>query len=123
VAVYLQTDGNSLYLDVGEPWVLPSPSVNVDLNGELLGYDHAATWLADGVSIASKDATLSSGAPVVELTAKVLDPVSGDLMTADTSGTSITAWFDGTTLTLSGEDTREKVSAGSTIDPFFDSRP
>ncbi len=107
-AVYLQSDGNSLFLDLGEPWMLPSPSVNVDLNGERLGHDQVTRWLADGVSIAAEDATLSSGGTnVVRLTAKVLEPVLGDLLWADTSGTLITASFDGTTLTLWGEDTQE----------------
>ena len=87
-----------------QPWVLPS--VALDLNGAGAGNDYAVNWLGSPVVIvdpagASIDST---GATLASMTATINQPELGDVLTADTSGTAISASFDGTTLSLSGVD-------------------
>ena len=82
----------------------------VDLNGGASGINFTtANWNHSGaVSIAdSANATVtdSDSTLLSSLTATIVSPAAGDTLTANTTGTSITASFSGGVLTLSGSDT------------------
>ena len=83
----------------------------VDLNGPSGGLDLSRTFVVgDGpVSIADVAATVTDldSTHLVSLAATIVAAQVGDILTADTAGTAITASFDGTTLLLSGLDTVE----------------
>ena len=94
----------------------------VDLNGAAAGTDNSSIWANNGpVPLTTADATISDGdsANLSEMTATIEDPVEGDVLAANVSGTNIAASFAAGTLTLSGTDTvahYQQVLASLTFD-------
>ena len=80
----------------------------VDLNGAAVGSSNSSFWTDAGpVNIAAADATISDAdsANLSQITATIASPAAGDVLSADTTATNITATFAGSVLTLAGVDT------------------
>ncbi len=80
----------------------------IDLNGMGAEAGNSSTWInAGAVKIATSGATLtdSLSANMTRLTATITNPAAGDVLSANTVGTSIAASFSGGALTLTGSDT------------------
>jgi hypothetical protein len=81
----------------------------IDLNGAASGMGYSTFWTNRGpVPVtAEADATIgdADSANLTSLTVALSTPHVGDLLTADTSGTAISASFAAGTLSLSGSDT------------------
>ena len=113
-ANYQGGDGNDLVLTSvsGAPVVqLNSPNVN-----------YASTWIGTAVSLASSTATITDAESgnLISLTATLTTPGgprAGDVLAANTSGTSISSSYSSGmgTLTLSGSDTLRALPAGVTV--------
>jgi len=100
--------GGTAYISAGEPWILRTPSVSVDLDGSDRRLGNEVLWTGAPVLIASPTATLfSAGTTVESITVRIRSPQPGDFLTADTNGTAIVASFDGTVLMLAGADSAE----------------
>ena len=82
-------------------------AAQVDLNGPGFSTSYNAFWDSTApVSIVSSSATVTDdGSNLASLTATITAPSAGDMLSADTTATNISASFNGTTLTLSGSDT------------------
>lgn len=86
-------------------------SLVLDLNGAAAGTNLGGLWTnSSPVPLADPtQATLikinENAFQLTQLTATLVSPNAGDLLAANTSGTSIVASFNGTVLTLSGTDT------------------
>lgn len=79
----------------------------VDLNGAAVGSRNSSFWTNAGpVNIAAADATISDAdsANLSQITATIASPAAGDVLSADTTATNITATFAGSVLTLAGDD-------------------
>ena len=79
----------------------------VDLNGSAAGTGYVAAWSGSGTTNVddSANATITGGTTVDSLTVALTSPGTGDILAANTSGTSISASFASGTLTLAGTDT------------------
>ena len=81
----------------------------LDLNGAAGGNSYSTTWLNAGpVNLTTADATVTDADTpnLSQLTVALSTVHAGDTLTANTTGTSITATFGSGTLTLSGSDTQ-----------------
>ena len=82
--------------------------LGVDLNGAANGINYSATWLNNGpLAMEDPGATITDtiGTDLTSLTATIANPSDGDVLTANTAGTSITSAYANGVLTLSGSDT------------------
>ncbi len=108
----LVTDQGAAPGSPGQTFTIPLSTTlidTLDLNGAASGSSFTSTWIGEG-PVSMVDA---AGATLVDsvsdtlnsLTAAIDDPQIGDLLAANTSGTSITAAFVDGTLSLTGSDT------------------
>ena len=80
----------------------------VDLNGAAAGTSYTASWsgsAAVAITDAANATVTDNGTTLASTTVTLTSPHTGDVLAANTSGTSITQSFAGGVLTLSGVDT------------------
>jgi hypothetical protein len=79
----------------------------VDLNGGAAGTGFTSQWTGVAVAIAdAANATVTDdGTTLVSMTVQLVSPSTGDVLAANTSGTSITQSYSNGTLSLTGSDT------------------
>ena len=79
----------------------------VDLNGGAAGAGFTSQWTGAAVAItdAANATVVDDGTTLASMTVKLVAPMSGDVLAANTSGTSITQSYSNGTLSLTGSDT------------------
>ena len=80
----------------------------VDLNGAAAGTSYTASWsgsAAVAITDAANATVTDDGTTLASMTVTLTSPHTGDVLAANTSGTSITQSYSAGTLTLSGVDT------------------
>lgn len=81
----------------------------VDLNGGTAGTGYSTSFVTRGSAVNISDVgaatvTDSDSTALASMVVTLVTPQAGDVLAANTSGTAISASFNGTTLTLSGQD-------------------
>ncbi len=88
--------------------IAPNTAPTVDLNGAAAGTSYTASWSgssAVAITDAANATVTDDGANLASMTVTLTSPHTGDVLAANTTGTSITQGFAGGVLTLSGVDT------------------